>query len=56
MSFVNKTMIIRRDLLTGITELFKEERLKKEIDTIPYEIGRRANQDRCCIHKASAVV
>ena len=48
-------MIIRRDLLTRIAELFQDERLEEDIDLVPYEIGRRAHQDRCCIHKVRAV-
>ena len=48
-------MIIRRDLLTRIAELFKQDKLEDEIDLVPYEIGRRAHQDRCCIHKVRAV-
>lgn len=48
-------MIIRRDLLTRIAELFQEERLEDDIDSVPYEIGRRAHQDRCCIHKVRTV-
>lgn len=54
MAFVNNTMIIRRDLLTRLAELFNEDKLK-DIDSVPYEIGRRAHQDRCCIHKVRAV-
>jgi [FeFe] hydrogenase (group B1/B3) len=55
MAFVNNTMIIRRDLLTRIAELFNQDKLEEEIDLVPYEIGRRAHQDRCCIHKVRAV-
>lgn len=55
MAFVNNTMIIRRDLLTRIAELFKDEKVEDEIDLVPYEIGHRAHQDRCCIHKVRAV-
>jgi len=55
MAFVNNTMIIRRDLLTRIAELFNEDNLEENIDLVPYEIGRRAHQDRCCIHKVRAV-
>ena len=55
MAFVNNTMIIRRDLLTRIAELFKDDKLEEDIDSVPYEIGRRAHQDRCCIHKVRAV-
>jgi len=55
MAFVNNTMIIRRDLLTRIAELYNQNKLEEDIDLVPYEIGRRAHQDRCCIHKVRAV-
>ncbi|MDP4292103.1 MAG: 4Fe-4S binding protein, partial [Bacteroidota bacterium] len=55
MAFVNNTMIIRRDLLTRLAELFNDDKLEEDIDLVPYEIGRRAHQDRCCIHKVRAV-
>jgi [FeFe] hydrogenase (group B1/B3) len=57
MAFVNNVQIIRRDLLTRIAELYNENKLLADIDRLPYEIARRIrNNERCCIHKARAVV
>jgi len=57
MAFVNNVMIIRRDLITRIASLFRQERLIGEIDRIPLEITRNlAADERCCKHKARAVV
>jgi [FeFe] hydrogenase (group B1/B3) len=57
MAFVNNVMIIRRDLLTRMAELYKEGSLLEKIDRIPIEIVKRLNgSERCCKHKARAVV
>lgn len=57
MAFVNNVMIIRRDLLTRMAELYKQGQLIEQIDRIPIEISRRLNgYERCCKHKARAVV
>jgi [FeFe] hydrogenase (group B1/B3) len=57
MAFVNNVMIIRRDLLTRMAELYKEGSLLENIDRIPIEIVKRLNgSERCCRHKARAVV
>jgi [FeFe] hydrogenase (group B1/B3) len=59
MAFVNNVMIIRRDLLTRLAELYKDDLLfeNKNIERIPIEISRRIrNNERCCIHKARSVV
>ena len=57
MAFVNNVMIIRRDLLTRMSELYKDGQLLEQIDRIPIEISKRLNgNERCCKHKARAVV
>lgn len=57
MAFVNNVQIIRRDLLTRIAEMVKEDNLLQEIDRLPIEIARRIrNNERCCYHKTKAVV
>ncbi|HPT20344.1 MAG TPA: monomeric [FeFe] hydrogenase [Bacteroidales bacterium] len=57
MAFVNNVQIIRRDLLTRIAEMVREDNLLQEIDRLPIEIARRIrNNERCCYHKTKAVV
>ncbi len=57
MAFVNNVMIIRRDLITRMAELYKEDLLYDNIDRIPIEISNRLKgNERCCIHKMRAVV
>jgi len=57
MAFVNNVMIIRRDVITRIAELFMEDQLLERIDRIPLEISNRlSGNERCCIHKMRAVV
>lgn len=57
MAFVNNVQIIRRDLLTRIAEMVKDDCLLQDIDRLPIEIARRIrNNERCCYHKAKAVV
>lgn len=57
MAFVNNTMIIRRELITRMVKLFKEDLIFQQIDRIPIEISKRAGDasDRCCKHKQRAV-
>ncbi len=57
MAFVNNIMIIRRDLLMRMSELYRKGQLMEQIDRIPLEISNRLNgNERCCKHKARAVV
>jgi len=57
MAFVNNVMIIRRDVMTRMAELYREDQLSKNIDRIPLEISNRLNgNERCCVHKMRAVV
>jgi len=57
MAFVNNVMIIRRDLITRMAELYKEDQLFQQIDRIPLEIsGRLSGHERCCVYKMRAVV
>ena len=57
MAFVNNVMIIRRDVMTRMAELYREDQLCKKIDRIPLEISNRLNgNERCCVHKMRAVV
>lgn len=57
MAFVNNVMIIRRDVISRMAELYKEDRLYENIDRIPIEISNRLNgNERCCVHKMRAVV
>lgn len=50
-------MIIRRDLLSRMAELFNEGNFVKGIDRIPLELAprRKGKQDRCCIYKERAI-
>ncbi len=57
MAFVNNVMIIRRDLITRMAELYKDDQLFEQIDRIPLEISRRlSGHERCCVYKMRAVV
>jgi len=57
MAFVNNVMIIRRDLMTRMAAQYKDGRLLEEINRLPIEItGKKNGNERCCIHKARAVV
>lgn len=50
-------MIIRRDLLTRMAEIYKQDQLLEKIDRIPLEISNKLDgTERCCVHKARAVV
>ena len=57
MAFVNNVMIIRRDVISRMAELYKEDRLYENIDRIPIEISNRLNKNGCCcVHKMRAVI
>lgn len=57
MAFVNNVMIIRRDLITRMAELYKEGKLTAQIDRIPLEMSRRTTlNERCCKYKTQAVI
>jgi len=58
MAFVNNTMIVRRDLMSKLISLFKEDKLVLEIDRIPITMSPKNAQarGRCCIHKERAVL
>lgn len=56
MAIVNNTMIIRRELLTTMAALYKDDRLFDEIDMVPYNRTKRdAKSMRCCVHKERVV-
>lgn len=57
MAFVNNTMIIRRDLLTRMASLYKNDELLDNIDRIPIILSKLGahRSDRCCVHKLRAV-
>ncbi len=56
MAIVNNTLIIRRELLSTMAGLYKEDRLFEEIDMIPYiRNPRKQASMRCCIHKERVV-
>jgi [FeFe] hydrogenase (group B1/B3) len=58
MAFVNNTMIVRRELMSKLISLFKEDKLVLEIDRIPITMSPKNAQarGRCCIHKERAVL
>jgi len=58
MAFVNNTMIVRRELMSKLIALFKEDKLVLEIDRIPLIMSPKSAQarGRCCIHKERAVL
>lgn len=57
MAIVNNTLIIRRELLTTMASMYKEDKLFDEIDMIPYNRTKRdAKSMRCCVHKERVVV
>jgi [FeFe] hydrogenase (group B1/B3) len=58
MAFVNNTMIVRRDLMSKLIKLYKDEELLSEIDRIPIKMSPKNAQarGRCCIHKERAVL
>ncbi|GET21149.1 monomeric [FeFe] hydrogenase [Prolixibacter denitrificans] len=58
MAYVNNTMIVRRELLSRLAGLIKEDQLENQIDRIPVEMSprERGAQRRCCIYKERAVL
>jgi hypothetical protein len=56
MAYVNNIMIVRRDIMTKIARLLKEDQLEEKIDRIPLEISpkKRKSNRRCCIYKERA--
>jgi [FeFe] hydrogenase (group B1/B3) len=51
-------MIIRRDLLARMADLFNQGNLVEQIDRIPLEMAPRqnSNPDRCCIFKERVII
>ncbi len=58
MAFVNNTMIVRRDLMSRLINLYKQDELILQIDRLPLQLSPRNAQarGRCCIHKERAVL
>ncbi|MRT91392.1 monomeric [FeFe] hydrogenase [Ancylomarina sp. 16SWW S1-10-2] len=58
MAYVDNTMIIRRDLLAKMAELFNEEKLVSDIDRVPLIMAprNRAKTDRCCVFKERVII
>ncbi|MCT4601671.1 MAG: monomeric [FeFe] hydrogenase [Marinifilum sp.] len=58
MAYVDNTMIIRRDLLSKMAELFNEGKFKEGLDRIPLEMAPRRKQDldRCCVFKERVII
>lgn len=58
MAYVDNTMIIRRDLLSRMAELYNEGKLIDGLDRIPLEMAPRRgrNSDRCCIFKERVII
>ncbi len=58
MGYTSNTLIIRRNLLKQIVQLFAEGKLIEQIDRIPIKMApkHREAQNRCCIHKERAVI
>ena len=58
MAYVDNTMIIRRDLLSKMAELFNEGRFLEGLDRIPLEMAprRQPDSDRCCIFKERVII
>ena len=58
MAFVNNTMIVRRELMSNLISLYKENKLVEEIDRVPLIMSPKNNQvrGRCCVHKERAVL
>lgn len=58
MAFVNNTMIVRRELMSKLISLHKDNKLIEEIDRIPLRMSPKNAQarGRCCIHKERAVL
>lgn len=58
MAFVNNTLIIRRELMSQLIQLYKDGSLPENIDRIPLKMSPRNAQTRgrCCIHKERVVL
>lgn len=58
MGYTSNTLIIRRELLRRIVNLFAKGELIENIDRIPLEMApkKRSQENRCCIHKERAVI
>ncbi|MFA9370508.1 MAG: monomeric [FeFe] hydrogenase [Labilibaculum antarcticum] len=58
MAYVDNTMIIRRDLLARMADLFNEGKLIAEVDRIPLEMAPRRSpkSDRCCIYRERVII
>jgi len=58
MAFVNNTLIVRRDLMSKLIRMYKEDVLVSEIDRLPIKMSPKNSQvrGRCCIHKERAVL
>ncbi|WP_372755143.1 monomeric [FeFe] hydrogenase [Labilibaculum sp.] len=58
MAYVDNTMIIRRDLLARMADLYNQGNLVDQIDRIPLEMAprRNSNPDRCCIFKERVII
>jgi [FeFe] hydrogenase (group B1/B3) len=58
MAFVNNTMIVRRDLMSRLIKLYKQDELVLQIDRLPLQLSPKNAQarGRCCIHKERAVL
>ena len=57
MAYTNNAMLIRRELLTRVVTLLKENSLKEKINRIPLEMRPRTPYPiRCCVHKDRAVI
>lgn len=57
MAYTNNAMLIRRELLTRVVSLLKENSLTSKINRIPLEMRPRTPYPiRCCVHKDRAVI
>jgi len=58
MAYVDNTMIIRRDLLARMAELYNNGKFIEGLDRIPLEMAprRKPSSDRCCIFKERVII
>ncbi len=57
MATTNNTMILRRELLTRMIKLLKDNQLEQQIDRIPYLMRPRGGEiSRCCVYKDRAML
>ncbi len=58
MAYVDNTMIIRRDLVASMAELFKAGKLLTDIDRLPIIMAprNRDSTDRCCTFKERVII